>query len=300
MVSSRHRLLLWLIGSVLVATCIAGLPIFVGARKHPPSSPEPSPPPSRLEDLACALQDGPEGREARLARLRADVESAVAAADSPRKLARILEVLRRIEPLRLPSQRLFAELRDVARDVVEASGAAPPGARERLAQVELHWPEADDFVHDPAGSRARSFVRGCDATLLADEGWVSKDRRAVVVCPGFLLLEFERARKNTDEGVDAAAFLLAHELGHVIDDAADDPFSERSADRWASAILDELARRRDEQGGDAGRLVARALGSFCDLPPGDPLHGDGRERAVAAARRLRSLGAARVPAPSRS
>jgi hypothetical protein len=115
------------------------------------------------------------------------------------------------------------------------------------------------------------------------------------------LLELDRAEQRPEIAADAAAFLLAHELGHVLEDSADDPPSERAADAWAREITAEYVHARAAEGADASKVIARTLSSFCDLPAGDPLHGDGIERARAAAADWAGLVCrerARPPAPA--
>ena len=209
--------------------------------------------------------------------------------------ARVLATGARIEPLRAPMTTVFARVRDAAERLVRSrtdmSAMDRSAALARLANVRLRWVDAQAFVADPDAPQSVALIRGCGHDLMRDEGWVSRSWEDVVVCPGFLALQMEltSARGNGAElAAESATFLVAHELGHVIDASANDPASERRADSWATAILAEHVASRMAAGADGREIAAMALGSFCDLP-GDDLHGDGTDRAVGAARALAPL-----------
>jgi len=253
--------------------------------------------------VACQTAEGAPARAVRLERLRSAVDAAARASDpgadtelglARGKLdveellmrARVREVGRRIDGFEVAMREVFDGVREAARGVV----ARDPGldvvsraqALERLDRVQLRWVDTASLLLEPSSPVNVGLVRGCGESLLEDEGWISRNWQELVLCPGFVLLEAEREGGSARATADSAAFLIAHELGHVVEMTANDAPSEADADVWGNAILADHIASRVARGDNARVLTARALGSFCDLDD-DGMHGSGVERAARAA-----------------
>jgi len=255
--------------------------------------------------VACQTAEGAPARAVRLELLRTAVDAAARAsdpgadaelatglargkldADGIRMRAHLREVGRRVDGFEVAMREVFDGVREAARGVV----ARAPGldvvsraeALERLDRVQLRWADTASLLLEPSSAINVGLVRGCGDSLLGDEGWISRNWQELVLCPGFVLLEAEREGGAARATADAAAFLIAHELGHVVEMTANDARSEADADRWGNAILAAHVASRVAHGDDVHALTARALASFCDLED-DGMHGSGVERAARAA-----------------
>jgi len=284
--------------SANIATSGSGV-ITLGGGATADDAPSASADPARL---ACRTAEGALARTARLERLSASVEEAALASDASaeeahhtvRKLdpdallarARVREVGRRVDRFEAAMREVFDGVRAAARRVAERDprfdAVSRAEALARLDRVQLRWADSSSLLSDPSSPVSVGIVLGCGESLLRDEGWISRSWEELVVCPGFVLLEAERGGGSARAAADAAAFLMAHELGHVIEMTANDADSEADADLWGNAILADHIASRIAQGEDPHLLIARALGSFCDLDD-DGMHGAGAERAARAA-----------------
>lgn len=255
--------------------------------------------------VVCQAAEGAPLRAVRLELLRTSVDEAARASElgaetelatgpAAGKLdaealllrARVREVGRRVDGFEPAMREVFDGVREAARRVVardpRLDEVSRAGALERLDRVQLRWVDTAGLLREPMSPLHVGLVRGCGETLLEDDGWISRNWQELVVCPGFVLLEAERAGGSARATADAAAFLIAHELGHVVEMTANDAPSEAAADLWANAVLADYVASRVAHGDDGHVLTARALGSFCDLDD-DGMHGAGVERAARAA-----------------
>ena len=173
------------------------------------------------------------------------------------------EVLARVAPMRRAVESELDELVATSSRWVASSDDAPAGALDRLASARLVWPTDADLR------------RGCGEDLLVDDAWVDKAATSIAICPGFLLASVGEGSLD-----DRIAFLLAHEIGHVVaGPAAQGRDSERAsevfADRWAAQLLD--ARLSAIAPAERAAVVRATLEPICG-PATDPVHPSGRER----------------------
>lgn len=221
-------------------------------------------------EAACV---GSENEAARGARLRRIADRlGPGAPDKRHAERRARAALERVAPLRASVRGTFEALRRAA-----IASTTSETVRARLARVQLAFGDGGELPD-------RALRRGCGADLLADDAWTSRGLDVVVLCPGFLLLEAESAASDSPDATalavaDASAFLLAHELGHVMDGRGDDPEAEQSADDHAAALLARVPAI------DA----SAALRPFCGLPA-DRAHRSGIERVERALRAVRERG----------
>ncbi len=216
---------------------------------------------------ACGIDAAADvARTERMARIRRELHGAASAASDVRE-----RVVDRVAPMR---EEVEAELREMIATSRAWIADDRDGALTRLASARLAWPSADGT------SDELDLRRGCGEDLLVDDAWVDKHATTIVVCPGFLLVS------ASGEGAwqDAIAFLLAHEVGHVVvgptargRDSEHD--AEIAADRWASRLLDARLARAEPS--ERAAITRHALEPICG-PATDPVHPSGRERIAVA------------------
>jgi hypothetical protein len=189
--------------------------------------------------------------------------------------ARAAEGARRVAPLEPLVREEHERLRALALEHLRAARRADPRALRRLEQARLVWPDLGDDAALP-----RPLRIGCGDHLLVDDAWVTKDATRITLCPGFLLVS--AAGADGDALRASIAFLLAHELGHVIagptagEDAA--RAAEVEADAWAAELvaahLDTLPDRAAREA-----YLRRTVEPIC-APDGDLTHAPGPERVA--------------------
>ncbi len=286
-----------LAGSVCVGLTLS---LMLGTSATADDAPSETCDPARV---ACQTAEGAPARAVRLELLRTAVDAAAHVSDPSAESelvlargkldaeellmrARVREVGRRVDGFEVAMREVFDGVREAARGVVardpRLDAASRAQALDRLDRVQLRWVDTANLLLEPSSSVNVGLVRGCGESLLEDEGWISRNWRELVLCPGFVLLEAEREGGSARATADSAAFLIAHELGHVVEMTANDARSEARADLWGNAILADHIASRVARGDDVHVLTARALGSFCDLDD-DGMHGSGVERAARAA-----------------
>lgn len=227
----------------------------------------------------CA-DDATARRGAILAAITSEIDAVASRGDAER--ARREELARRVEPLRTRVQAIFDEIVEHARaSVAGARSAAPSGAVDRLRSVHLRWIEPSD----PSLQDDRALRRGCGSDLLADEAWVDKTGSYIVLCPGLLLVA--EAEGSLRAGL---AFLIAHELGHVIvGPRATSEHAERvaesEADRWGGRVLRSMSHRRSATA--TGDFLRATLEPIC-APKADATHASGPDRVRTVLRELAS------------
>lgn len=219
-------------------------------------------------ESACGVDDAADlARARRLARVTRDVRHAA----SVHEVSVREEVVDRVAPMR---DEVEAELREMIASSRAWIADDHDGALSRLSAVRLAWPSADGT------SGALDLRRGCGEDLLVDDAWVDKSATAIAICPGFLVVSSEGQPAGDGAWRDAIAFLLAHEVGHVVvgptargrDTERD---AEIAADRWASRLLDARLARAEPS--ERSAMTRRALEPICG-PATDPVHPSGRER----------------------
>lgn len=214
--------------------------------------------PADRDGWARYLETQPAGRREELTRFFRKTRAAIAA-------QRAAETDSEVRTL---FERLHRAALEVAREARELDAAALRRLRRaRIVPI--------DLGHD--GELPRATRLGCGEHLMIDDAWVSKDALAITLCPGLVLVS-----SSTGELEASLAFLVAHELGHVIAGPSEGEHgarrSEIVADAWGARILAaDLARRA---GGDGEAFLRRTLEPICS-PEHDAVHPPGPERVAA-------------------
>lgn len=238
--------------------------------------------------LAERLSFAPVTVEGWLAHVRAEPDGV--ALERLRGKVRAELVTSRTASLREAAVDELSRLRQRAREVVDREERVPSGARERLDAVQLAWVGRAGWQN---GTLRPALRRACGDSLLVDDAWIAKDGRTIVLCPGFLLVSSGRAVQPDEAFRERLAFLLAHELGHVVAGVGgpgSEVESERAADTWGARIFAaDLATTVDEA--ERARRLRRGFEPIC-APVDDGVHGGG------AARVERAIDEAGLRAPS--
>lgn len=203
--------------------------------------------------------------------------------------SRAAEVARRVAPLEETVRAEHERLRALALATMRRGQGADARARRRLERAQLAWVELGDDAELP-----RALRRGCGDHLLVDDAWVTNDAFSITLCPGFLLVSADRDASGSAELRQSIAFLLAHELGHVIvgptSSLREARAAEVRADAWATRIIAaDLATLPGVAAREA--YLRRAVEPIC-APEGDATHAPGPERIELVLARDRTIASA--------